>query len=63
MPVEDPPDSNTPVGAWILIGLGILFLLNALDLLHIGSFLHRFWPLVLIAIGVRVLMQRQQRAR
>jgi hypothetical protein len=63
VPVEDPPGSNTPVGAWILIGLGILFLLNALDLLHIGSFLHRFWPLVLIAIGVRILMQRQQRAR
>ena len=63
VPVEDPPDGSTPVGAWILIGLGVLFLLNALDLLHIGSFLHRFWPLVLIAIGVRILMQRQQRAR
>jgi hypothetical protein len=41
----------------------VLFLLNAMDLLHISSFLHRFWPLVLIAIGVRILVQRQQRAR
>ena len=62
-PLEDRSHPDTPVGAWILIGLGILFLLNAMDLLHIGSFLHRFWPLVLIAIGVRVLMQRQQRVR
>lgn len=62
-PLEDHPPSETPVGAWILIGLGILFLLNAMDLLHIGSFLHRFWPLVLIAVGIRILMQRQQRVR
>ena len=65
VPVEPVEDGrrDTPIGAWILIGLGVLFLLNAMDLLHIGSFLHRFWPLVLIAIGVRVLMQRQQRVR
>jgi hypothetical protein len=62
-PVEEPRRADTPVGAWILIALGVLFLLNAMDLLHISSFLHRFWPLVLIAIGVRILMQRQQRAR
>jgi hypothetical protein len=62
-PVEEPRRADTPIGAWILIGLGVLFLLNAMDLLHISSFLHRFWPLVLIAIGVRILMQRQQRAR
>jgi hypothetical protein len=62
-PVEEPRRADTPVGAWILIGLGVLFLLNAMDLLHISSFLHRFWPLVLIAVGVRILMQRQQRAR
>jgi hypothetical protein len=62
VPVEDERP-GPPIGAWVLIGLGILFLLNAMDLLHIGSFLHRFWPLVLIAIGVRILMQRQQKVR
>jgi hypothetical protein len=62
-PAEGHRHRDTPIGAWILIGLGVLFLLNAMDLLHIDSFLHRFWPLVLIAIGVRILMQRQQRAR
>ncbi len=53
--------SRVPVGAFILIALGVLFLLNTLDLLHIGWLLHRLWPLILIALGVRVLMRRTGR--
>jgi len=49
--------SRVPVGAFILIGLGALFLLDELGVLHMHN-LWRFWPLVLIAIGVRVLMRR-----
>jgi hypothetical protein len=61
-PVVDPPRSGVPVGALILIGLGALFLLDELNWLHF-DWIWRFWPLILIAIGLRVIMQRQQRGR
>lgn len=53
--------SRIPVGAFILIGLGVLFLLDEVGVLHFHS-LWRFWPLVLIALGVRVLMRRTGRS-
>ncbi len=60
-PVVDRGDSRFPIGAAVLIGLGVLFLLNEMDLLHFDRIIERFWPLILIALGVRVLMQRQRR--
>src|SRR5271165_3133449 len=51
------PPSRVPVGAFILIGLGVLFLLDEVGVFHFHS-LWRFWPLVLIALGIRVLMRR-----
>ena len=53
--------SRVPVGAFILIGLGVLFLLDELGVLHMHN-LWRFWPLVLIALGIRVLMRRTGRS-
>jgi hypothetical protein len=53
--------SRVPVGAVVLIGLGVLFLLDEMDFLHFDRIISRFWPLILIAIGVRILMQRQRR--
>lgn len=52
--------SRVPVGALILIGLGVLFLLDEMNLLHF-DWIWRFWPLILIALGVRILMRRQRR--
>jgi Domain of unknown function (DUF5668)/B-box zinc finger len=54
------PPSRIPIGAFILIGLGALFLLDELGVLHFHS-LWRFWPLVLIALGIRILMRRTGR--
>jgi TM2 domain-containing membrane protein YozV len=56
------PPSRVPIGAFILIGLGVLFLLDEVGWLHF-DWVWRFWPLILIAIGVRILMVRQQRGR
>ena len=56
------PPSRMPVGAFILIGLGVLFLLDEVGWLHF-DWVWRFWPLILIAIGIRILMVRQQRGR
>lgn len=61
-PVQEEPRSRVPIGAFILIGLGVLFLLDEMGALHF-DWVWRFWPLILIAIGVRILMQRQQRMR
>jgi hypothetical protein len=61
-PVQEEPRSRVPIGAFILIGLGILFLLDEMGALHF-DWIWRFWPLILIAIGVRILLQRQHRMR
>jgi Domain of unknown function (DUF5668)/B-box zinc finger len=48
--------SKAPVGALILIGLGVLFLLHTLDIWDFSA--HRIWPLVLIGIGGWLLVRR-----
>jgi hypothetical protein len=48
---------NAPIGAALLIGLGALFLLDNLGIpvfRHIG----RYWPVLLIVIGVLLLQRR-----
>jgi len=56
-PPAGPPQSQAPVGAIVLIALGVFFLLgNILNL-------HRLWPLFLIAVGLWIaykhtIMQR-----
>jgi TM2 domain-containing membrane protein YozV len=57
---EYSPPSRVPVGAVILIGLGVLFLLDEMGVLHFHR-IWTFWPLILIAIGIRILMVRQRR--
>jgi hypothetical protein len=42
--------TKVPAGAAILIGLGVLFLLHTAGLFEFG--LDRFWPLILIFLGV-----------
>lgn len=60
-PVEPPaPRQATPTGAIVLIGLGLLFLLGNMGILHgIGH----WWPLFLIGIGLWLIYQRQQRGQ
>jgi hypothetical protein len=48
-----------PTGAIVLIGLGVLLLLNTLDLISIDR-IFRFWPLGLILIGGYMLYTRMQ---
>ena len=50
-----------PLGPFVLIGIGFVFLLDNLGLLRIDDLL-RFWPLLMIAAGVILLMQRIQAA-
>ena len=44
-------------GAIVLIGIGVLILLSNLGYLHLGQIL-RWWPLLLIGLGVSMLVNR-----
>ena len=54
------PGANTaaaPVGPVIMIGLGVLFLLNNLGLLRFSQ-IFKFWPVALIGLGIYLLIER-----
>jgi TM2 domain-containing membrane protein YozV len=52
-----PPQDNAPIGAIVLIGLGLLFLLQNLGVLR----MHHLWPLFLIGIGLWLAYKRTVR--
>lgn len=53
---ERADKSNVPMGAIILVGLGVLFLLHTMDILFFSF--DRFWPLILIGIGIWLFVKR-----
>lgn len=61
IPAPPPPDlrraRREPIGAIILIGLGMLFLFSSLGLFRFDWIGHG-WPLILIGIGIWLLVQR-----
>jgi TM2 domain-containing membrane protein YozV len=48
---------RAPLGAALLIGLGVLFLLDNLGI-PVFRHLHKFWPVLLIAFGFLMLQRR-----
>jgi TM2 domain-containing membrane protein YozV len=56
-----PPDlkraRREPIGAIVLIGMGMLFLFNSLGFYEF-NWVRRGWPLILIGIGVWLIVQR-----
>jgi hypothetical protein len=58
--VPPPPmywHRREPIGAIVLIALGLMFLLGQLDLFR-GQFFKYAWPLLLIALGVWLIVRR-----
>src|SRR5207248_4210236 len=51
-----------PTGAVILIGLGVLFLLDNLGIFR-WSWTGRYWPVILIVLGVYIASRRMAEAR
>ncbi len=55
---ENLTPHNVPIGAIILIGIGVLFLLQ-----NVGIFtfhwVGKLWPLILIALGLRIVMRNK----
>ncbi|HEV2021077.1 MAG TPA: B-box zinc finger protein [Terriglobales bacterium] len=54
--------SHVPTGAIVLIGLGVLFLLSNAGLFH-WNWIGKLWPLILIALGIRMYMRRSAAGR
>jgi len=52
-----PGKRGLPVGPIVLIGLGVLFLLNTMEILEFRQ-IARYWPVVLIALGAYMLYCR-----
>jgi hypothetical protein len=51
--------SKSMIGAYILIGLGIIFLLSNLGWLpRLRPLMAQWWPLILIIVGILVLIRR-----
>lgn len=60
-PVEcDVSRRGPPMGAFVLIVLGFLFMLGNLGLFEF-YWMHRFWPVILIAIGAWMFAKRWNR--
>jgi hypothetical protein len=56
-PAQEVNRQPSPVGAVVLIGLGVLFLLNSMGWLRF-HFFGRMWPLVLIGLGIWLFIRR-----
>ncbi|MGZ3937073.1 MAG: LiaI-LiaF-like domain-containing protein [Flavisolibacter sp.] len=51
--------SKCAIGAYILIGLGIIFLLSNLGWLPpLRLLMAQWWPIILIIVGILVLIRR-----
>jgi hypothetical protein len=50
-----------PVGAVVLIGLGVLFLLHTMGIMEYGF--ERFWPLILVFLGGWMFYRNYERSR
>ena len=59
----DQLTGEQPIGAYVLIGLGVIFLLHTFHVLSIGRLVGRGWPIILIVIGLLMLRSRMQRSQ
>jgi len=51
---------KVPIGAIVLIGLGVLFMLHTLGIMEYG--LDRFWPLILVLLGAWMFYRNYERS-
>ncbi len=56
------PRSNSYTGGVILVIFGVLLLLDQMNALDFGDVMSRFWPLILIAIGVKIILFPKNKA-
>ncbi len=54
-------ESGAYFAGFLLILLGVIFLLQNLGYMSFGELLSRYWPLILVAIGVKMLFDRREK--
>ncbi len=52
--------NNSNIGGLILVVIGLLFLLDKMDILEFGYIISTFWPLILIVIGLNILRKQKK---
>lgn len=57
VPLRGSRSPRFPAGPVVLIAIGVLFLLNTMDVLRFSALI-RYWPVALIALGVYMLYER-----
>lgn len=58
--LESEDDAESPAWGVVLLGIGLLLLLNNLGILQLAA-VRRFWPLLLVAAGLMFLRRSLQR--
>jgi len=66
----EPPASSTdpvtekdsPLWGGILIVIGVLFLLDQFEMLHFGEIFEKFWPALIIVLGIQILIRGRREA-
>ena len=58
--IEAEDDAESPAWGMVLLGIGVLLLMNNLGILQVAA-VRRFWPLLLIVAGVMFLRRSLQR--
>ena len=54
-------DWDSPVWGGILVGLGILFLLDQFDVIHFTEIFEKLWPLLIIGLGLQILLRGRRK--
>lgn len=57
VPLRGGQQSTVPVAPMVLIAMGVLFLLNNMDIIRFSQII-RYWPIALIALGAYMLYER-----
>jgi ABC-type microcin C transport system permease subunit YejB len=47
-------------GGIVLILLGVMFLLDSMGVMEFNHIIRKFWPVVLILIGINILFKKQK---
>jgi len=54
-------EKDSPLWGGILIGLGALFLLDEFDLISFTEIFEKFWPLLIIGLGLQILLRARRK--
>jgi len=52
--------SGSQFWGWVLIGLGISFLLDRFDVIDFGDLVATLWPLILVGVGIKMILNRNK---